>query len=67
MSFEREIDLVKVSNLLRSSLDRILRNASVCEVTMDFVQKTRNAVERSEGALQRSDDLIRRIGGQNSF
>ncbi len=66
MSVEREIDLAKVSSLLRSSLARISRNASVCEVTMDSVQKTRRAVERSEAALQRADDLIRRTGGQNS-
>jgi hypothetical protein len=66
MSVEREIDLAKVSSLLRSSLARIARNASVCEVTMDSIEKTRRAVERSEAALQRADDLIRCVGGQTS-
>src|SRR6266567_423086 len=66
MSVEREIDLAKVSNLLRSSLARIVRNASVCEVTMDSIQKSRRAVELSEAALRRADDLIRRTGGTAS-
>ena len=66
MSAEREIDLAKISDLLRSSLARIIRNASVCEVTMDSVQRSRRAVERSHATLQKADDLIRRTGGLNS-
>jgi len=72
MSDERELDLAKVSSLLRSSLARIVRDASVCEVTMDSIhtmdsiQRTRGAEERSERPLERADDLIRRTDGHHS-